>query len=273
MSVLSVGNPEVGRNDSETIQNLMDNVIRLRRELEHTLQHLDKENAPALVEYFAEEMSFKVGKGSIIAEINLSEEGVVIAADKIDMEGIVTFESLETAGETVINGSNITTGKIDAVDIEGINIRGSKFISSLSDTSERLEVKAAQTVMNWYNSSNALVSSIDGVFAGSVGMQLWNRIGDLQILGDEDIIIDALGNGYLSGGPWYYNGQELGQTVAAGDGLSLVSNTMAIDRGTVVAKSGTSARLEILTSASGISILEKDAYGQGTGNSIYLAWQ
>ena len=69
----------------------------------------------------------KNGKASIV--IGMDGTG---KAGEIDLTGMVTFSNLETSGQTVINADNITTGKITAVDIEGVNITGSK-ISSTGD--------------------------------------------------------------------------------------------------------------------------------------------
>jgi hypothetical protein len=54
----------------------------------------------------------KVSKDSIISAINLSPEGITIDASKLDIKAYVTFSALEDSGSTVINGGNITTGKI-----------------------------------------------------------------------------------------------------------------------------------------------------------------
>lgn len=77
-------------------------------------------------------------KISLSVETKNGKASIVIGTDgtgkagEIDLTGMVTFSNLETSGQTVINADNITTGKITAVDIEGVNITGSK-ISSTSD--------------------------------------------------------------------------------------------------------------------------------------------
>ena len=50
----------------------------------------------------------------IVASINKSGSSVKISANKVDIDGLVTFSDLETNSKTVINGDYITTGKIDA---------------------------------------------------------------------------------------------------------------------------------------------------------------
>lgn len=57
-------------------------------------------------------VSEKVGKDEIISSINQSAESIKINANKVNITGFVTFNNLKNSGETTINGSNITTGKI-----------------------------------------------------------------------------------------------------------------------------------------------------------------
>ena len=57
-------------------------------------------------------VSQKVGKDEIISSINQSAESIKINANKVNITGFVTFNNLKNSGETTINGSNITTGKI-----------------------------------------------------------------------------------------------------------------------------------------------------------------
>ncbi len=59
-------------------------------------------------------VSRKVGSNEIISKINQSSESVTINASKLNLSGYITATNLKTAGSTVINGSNITTGTIDA---------------------------------------------------------------------------------------------------------------------------------------------------------------
>lgn len=64
----------------------------------------------------------KVSKASIIASINASgESGAKISADKIDIQGFVTFSNLSTPGQTTINGGNITGGNLNFSNIKATN--------------------------------------------------------------------------------------------------------------------------------------------------------
>lgn len=68
------------------------------------------------------EVSKKVGKNEIISSINQSAEEIKINASKINLSGYVTITNLQTAGQTTINGSNITTGTIDATKVNVTNL-------------------------------------------------------------------------------------------------------------------------------------------------------
>ena len=70
-------------------------------------------------------VSSKADKGSIISAINMSPETIKINASKINISGFVTFSDLSTSGYTTINGSNITTGTINANLAKIININAS----------------------------------------------------------------------------------------------------------------------------------------------------
>ena len=65
------------------------------------------------------EMATKVGDNEIISKINQTAEQITIQASKVDLAGYVTFTNLSTAGQTVIDGGNITTGSISANKISG----------------------------------------------------------------------------------------------------------------------------------------------------------
>ena len=68
------------------------------------------------------EVSKKVGKTEIISRINQSAEAVQIRANKVDLQGYATFTDLAAGGRTTINGSNITTGTIDASRVSVANL-------------------------------------------------------------------------------------------------------------------------------------------------------
>lgn len=80
----------------------------------------------------ADQINMSVKSDEVLNYINLDTSGATIHADKINLEGVVTFDDLSGAGQTIINGSNITTGtvsgdRIKFGEIEGVNIKGSEF--------------------------------------------------------------------------------------------------------------------------------------------------
>lgn len=65
------------------------------------------------------EMATKVGDNEIISKINQTAEQIQIQASKVNLTGYITATNLATAGQTVINGGNITTGELSADRISG----------------------------------------------------------------------------------------------------------------------------------------------------------
>ena len=65
------------------------------------------------------EMATKVGDNEIISKINQTAEQIQIQASKVNLTGYITATNLATAGQTVINGGNITTGELSADRIRG----------------------------------------------------------------------------------------------------------------------------------------------------------
>jgi len=62
----------------------------------------------------------KVSSNSIVSSINQSSESITINASKLNLNGYATFTNLTTAGQTTINGSNITGGIITGTDIRQV---------------------------------------------------------------------------------------------------------------------------------------------------------
>lgn len=74
------------------------------------------EKGNSRIRQLSDEIDLKVNKDEIISEINLSDEGILISGNKIDIEGNVIFSSLtkKENGETVIDGSKVKTGIIES---------------------------------------------------------------------------------------------------------------------------------------------------------------
>ena len=78
-------------------------------------------------------MTLSVTNGSSSSTIRLLANGVQLSSQSISFSGMVSFTDLSTSGWTTINGDNITTGTIEAIDIYGCTIEGSTFKSVLKD--------------------------------------------------------------------------------------------------------------------------------------------
>ncbi len=83
------------------------------------------EASVAEIQTMAKEISMSVRNRGTSSTITLTAFGTKIVSDAIELTGYVTFSSLEEEGESTINGANITTGTITAIDIESCDIRGS----------------------------------------------------------------------------------------------------------------------------------------------------
>ncbi len=97
------------------------------------------------------EVSKKTNSDEIISSINLSPEKVKIQSGKLDVDAIAEFTNskLKDKGSTIINGSNITTGDIDATKVNVVNlnadniksgnIQSKNYVSNTSGTKIDLE--------------------------------------------------------------------------------------------------------------------------------------
>lgn len=130
-----------------------------------------------------------VSAASIVAAINSAGSQVQISADHVDISGMVTFYDLEEEGATVINGANITTGEIRAVN----------FIASGG--------------MN-----SMVVEDENGHVVGRVG---YTYIGAEGNYGDK---LWLKTDAYRYGGSWYYPAIKL----EAAGGISLTSNDRGV---------------------------------------------
>ena len=68
--------------------------------------------------------SLSVSNGTSSSTIQLMSGSTVISSKSISFSGMVTFSDLSKKGSTTINGSNITTGTINACNINGVNVTG-----------------------------------------------------------------------------------------------------------------------------------------------------
>ena len=60
-----------------------------------------------------------VENGYNSSTLTLTANGIALSSQEIEFHGVATFYSLSTPGKTVIDGGNIRTGTIEAIDISG----------------------------------------------------------------------------------------------------------------------------------------------------------
>ncbi len=70
----------------------------------------------------ANSLQLGVSNGVSSSTISLLANGIVLSSKEISFSGMVTFTDLSTSGRTTINGGNITTGSITAIDIDSCNL-------------------------------------------------------------------------------------------------------------------------------------------------------
>lgn len=100
--------------------------------LETAKKYSTKEESKASIKALADTISLNVKNGDSIADITLNVNGETKKAT-INMTGLVKFSNLSTAGDTLINGSNITTGTIDASIVNVKNLNASNITSGEID--------------------------------------------------------------------------------------------------------------------------------------------
>ena len=133
-----------GKSLDNQVRELKDYIINLHRYIRYALNNIDVRNMTLStaasvrkvgdIDSSVSEIIQDVDRISLSVttkdgKVSLALNGAGGGGGTIDLTGMVTFSNLETSGQTVINADNITTGKISAVDIEGVNITGSTIIS------------------------------------------------------------------------------------------------------------------------------------------------
>lgn len=183
-------------------------------------------------------MTLSVSNGSSSSTIRLMANGVQLSSQSIYFSGMVTFTDLSTSGWTTINGDNITTGTIEAIDIYGCNIEGSTFRSILRANSAiggeiemcylntnyvaggiRLDDQGAGTE---YERQYRMFIYTDTILGVPFCLKIHSANG-MSIDSDEIIAILAEGNITIRGpeirlfGDVYYNGTLLDDLLGGGE--------------------------------------------------------
>lgn len=177
----------------------------------------------------------KVDKDSVISTINQTAEAVTINANKVNLNGYVTINSLGTAGSTTIHGGNIKTGTVTANQIASNTITANEIkgktlegVSVVTRTTGNKAILTESGVRFYGNNGNTQCGEIsyDSTGAGTAEEardRLWLRSSNnyalkIQSAGDMSIspatgkkvwMRDVHVNGTLSADNFNYNPSSL----------------------------------------------------------------
>lgn len=174
----------------------------------------------------ASKIDWVIKSGTSSSNFTITDRMATLAAEKIDLTGYVTINSLKSGGTTTIDGGRITTGTIsaDRIDASQLKVRNiynasdklvitsaSSYLhiggDSTSANMDYLVLKAAQSIQIGnllYNVSNSRISDMNGnTSLGMVGSQAFKKIYGTTIYpGGSDkcyLSCDASGNLTLNG--------------------------------------------------------------------------
>ena len=195
----------------------------------------------------AENIELKVSKDSVISSINACAESVTISASKVNLQGYVTASALSGAGQTTINGANITTGTVKA---ERIALYGEMAV--YKDSSAFTSANKGGSI-GYLSGSHAFSN---GTSEDTNGMAMLSRSGDnYLIVTDAGVRMTALYNdaeykAYLADGHFYVP--------------ALICGGQATIRGIVTARDHVT-----LYDSDGANTLAS-LWGDGYGGRLYL---
>lgn len=124
----------------------------------------------------------KTGNNEIISKINVSPENITISANKVDLQGFVTFTNLSTSGQTAINGGNITTNTIsaDKLSITDLNAIGAT-IGGFKIETNSIHTNGVAITSNATNSvglsSSTFTRTINGTSRGNLKFAIGSNFG------------------------------------------------------------------------------------------------
>ena len=116
------------------------------------------------IEQYVDSITLSVSNGSTSSTIQLKAGNTTISSANITFNGMVTFNDLSTAGSTVINGANITTGTISA---DRINLTGAITWGDLDNSVQ--------------NDINDAISTAEDAYQIASGIELPSYIKDTYI--------------------------------------------------------------------------------------------
>lgn len=126
---LDTGFPGFSGNADRDLRDILNYLFMLREQLEYLTCHLDQENftEEGLKELgltITKPITLKVENGDHSSVLQLMAEEVLLASATIELKGLVSFADLKESGKTIINGENITTGTLKAIDLYALAAEG-----------------------------------------------------------------------------------------------------------------------------------------------------
>ena len=126
-----------------------------------------------LAEQTADQFTWIVASGTSASNFTLTSRMATLISDEIDLTGYVTFSNLQTSGQTIINADNLTTGTINAANV---NLKGAlSCLDSAGDATGNLNLVTADLYTSYVTGSNYMFGmSIDSRASGynfGVGVQ------------------------------------------------------------------------------------------------------
>ena len=111
----------------------------------------------------ANKIDWIVASGTSSSDFTMTDRAIKLVADTIDLSGYVTISSLETAGQTTINGSNITTGTIQADRIDTSSLK----VKTIYASSGKVSLKEYATSSMYIGGDGSWNYDYTCIFAGT----------------------------------------------------------------------------------------------------------
>ncbi len=203
----------------------------------------DIEGNVANIEAYAKSITLSVTNESTSSTIELKAGSTVLAGREIKMSGLVSFTNLSTAGQTTINGGNISTGTIDANKATITNINASNISAGTLD-SARINVDTLQVKH---------LNGADGTFTGTLSGANGTFGGNLSAAGGTFTGTLSAASGSFSGRVTATEGAIAGFTINS-NGLS--SNSLTVNSSSGRIDFGSTASLYAVSGAAQASRTE-----------------
>lgn len=150
------------------------------------------------------------------SKLVLSANGVELTSANITFTGMVTFADLSTAGKTLINGSNVTTGCLANSDRSALfDLDGKRFRMG-SSSGERVFID--KSGIQWYGGTGTTGATAQGVIKNGLTT---TSSGDTTVYGAD--------TRYQKYG-WYHDGNFQGITVEQVDNEVMVSGKLSVNQ-------------------------------------------